>query len=136
MKIIIAILFLAWTCSADYCGGNCPSGNCPTCPCGKNLSLVNAADICKKYSWNQTCCKCIINSGSGGNANYVGYSNSSSSERYYVGLFTINSLNWKYCTGEHAPCSVDDNLNCAIVTYNSQGGWGIWSAAQSCGCIN
>lgn len=134
MKIIFVLAFLAWISFADYCGGNCPLGNCPMCTCGNTTNIVNVTDVCSKGTWNQTCCQCIINIGSGGDASYVGYETSSNSSVSFVGLFQINSLNWQMCNNGTAPCSVADNLKCANMSYTSGGGWKAWSTASLCGC--
>ncbi len=53
------------------CGGNCPTGNCPLCLCGSQTNKLDIASWCSKYTWNQSCCKCIISHGSNSNANYI-----------------------------------------------------------------
>ena len=43
-------------------------------------------------------------------------------------------MNWKSCSGGHAPCDVEANLKCAIDVYR----WGgnsfrLWSTCHVCG---
>merc|ERR1711900_41268 len=53
----------------------------------------------------------------GGNANAV---NENSNGSFDVGLWQVNSMNWKACSGGRAPCDVETNLKCAIDVYR----WG------------
>ena len=117
---------------ADTCGGNCPSNDCSSCPCGTQSSPQDIASWCSQYSWDQSCCECIVNHESGGNANAANQNNNGS---FDVGLFQINDVNWGQCSGGAAPCDVQSNLQCAIKVYQ----WGsnsfkLWSTAAGCGC--
>ncbi|KAA0146268.1 hypothetical protein FNF27_07740 [Cafeteria roenbergensis] len=112
------------------CGGNCPGG-CSKCPCGESSHYVSIADWCAKHSWDQKACRCIVSHESGGNANAV---NENSNGSFDVGLWQVNSMNWKACSGGRAPCDVETNLKCAIDVYR----WGgntfkLWSTCHVCG---
>ena len=129
--LLFLALFLS-SLSADTCGGNCPSNDCSSCPCGTQPSSQDISSWCSQYSWDQSCCECIVSHESGGNANAA---NLNSNGSFEVGLFQINDLNWGQCNGGAAPCDVQSNLNCAIKVYQ----WGgnsfkLWSTAAGCGC--
>ena len=114
------------------CGGNCPSNDCVSCPCGTTPSPQNINYWCSQYSWSQSCCQCIVNHESGGNANALNYNVDNS---YDVGLFQINQVNWGQCNGGNTPCDLNANLQCAIDVWQ----WGgnsfrYWSTAAGCGC--
>jgi len=119
------------------CGGNCPNGGCPQCLCGTTPNVVDTAYWCAQYNWDQTCCKCIADAESKGNANAINYNVDKS---YDVGLWQINSRNWAQCNGGKAPCDPQENLNCAIKVYNwGKNKWGgvngyLWATAKQCGC--
>ena len=134
MKILIffAVLF-ALKGLAENCGGNCPGNKCPSCPCGRSPNRQDPSFWCAKYSkWDQSCCRCIVNHESGGNANAMNYNTNGS---FDVGLFQINKVNWSACSGGNAPCDVNTNLNCAIKVWNWAGGnFNFWSTARGCGC--
>lgn len=57
---IILFCFVVLQIKALTCGGNCPSDTCTECWCGLETKIVSIADECKKYSWNQNCCQCIM----------------------------------------------------------------------------
>jgi hypothetical protein len=121
---------------ADKCGGNCPSNGCSTadgdCLCGTTKKVVDIANWCAKFNWNQKCCQCIVTKESEGNANAVHRSGSS----YNVGLWQINSVNWAQCNGDSRapPCDPQANLNCAIQVYRWGGNsWKPWSTSHRCG---
>ena len=131
MKAIIVLAMLVAVIYAENCGGNCPSGKCPSCPCGTSPLKVDIEATCRKYSWSQTCCKCIIQKESGGNGHAVNYNTNGS---FDVGVFQINKVNWG-CNGGSPPCDVDPNLKCAIKVYQGAGNsWKPWSTAKACGC--
>jgi hypothetical protein len=104
MKLIIALFLVFVVAFADSCGGNCPSGKCPNCYCGTSKNVVDIATWCSKYSWSQSCCKCIVSHESGGNAHALNYNTNGSTD---VGLWQINTVNWGQCSGGHAPCDVN-----------------------------
>ena len=131
MKLVI-FLALAICIMANSCGGNCPSGGCPSCLCGTTTSPQSISFWCSKYTWNQSCCQCVMNKESGGNANALNYNTNGS---YDVGLWQINQMNWGQCNGGSVPCDPTKNLNCAIDVYK----WGgntfkLWSTGAGCGC--
>ena len=136
-----SLLVIIFLCSiavsvADKCSGNCPSGSCSNCYCGTKTNFQSAATWCSKYKeWDQKCCQCIVQAESKGNANAVNYNANAGNGSYDVGLFQINSFNWKACNGGVAPCDVNDNLQCAIKVWK----WGgktfkKWATASRCGC--
>lgn len=101
MKIILLGALLLGLIKADHCGGNCPSARCPTCPCGNAKLMVDIGMWCSKHNWNVQCCKCLVSHESGGNAHAMNYNSNGSTD---VGLWQINSVNWKDCNSGHAPC--------------------------------
>ena len=115
---------------ASNCGGNCPGG-CNSCPCGMTKSYLDIKEWCSKYHWNQENCQCIMIHESEGNANAV---NQNVDGTYDVGLWQIDSVNWKACDRGKTPCDPTENLNCAIDIY----GWGgnTWSLWATCGMCN
>ena len=116
------------------CGGNCPGNNCHSCPCGTTKSYVDIAAVCKRHTWTQGCCQCIVKNESGGNANAACYNTNGT---FDVGVFQVNKTNWSSCSGGNPPCNVDTNLRCAIMVYNWGGKtWKFWSTASKCGCRN
>ena len=135
MKYAILCLLISFiVVSADKCGGNCPSGKCPSCPCGTKGNSINIAEICKRHSWNQNCCACVVRGESGGNSNAMNYNKNGS---YDIGIFQINQIHWKLCSGGKAPCDIGTNVGCAITVYTRAGGrWKPWYAAAKCGCSN
>ena len=118
---------------ADNCGGNCPSGNCPDCKCGWNANYVDAGQACSRFSgWSQSCCRCIIEHESNGNAN-AQHGNGDGSQD--VGLWQINSNNWNECNGGRTPCDVNSNLECAKKIWEWGGNnWNLWATCGVCGC--
>ena len=131
-SFLLAVLLIACAVSADHCGGNCPGGKCPSCPCGTTPSHVDIPTVCKKYSWDQRCCQCVVKAESGGNAHAMNYNANGS---FDVGVFQINNTNWGQCSGGKAPCDVDPNVACAIKVYIwGSHTWKLWSTAKGCGC--
>ena len=123
MRIIVA-LFLLSLAMADSCGGNCPSGNCKNCFCGAGKNMVDISAWCAKYSWNQSCCKCIVSHESAGNAHATTLNENGSSN---VGLWQVNTVNWNACSGGSAPCDPNTNLACAVKVYQNGGNtWKAW----------
>ena len=118
------------------CGGNCPSGHCTTCPCGTVADYRSISDWCSRYSgWKQSSCECIMKQESGGNANEVDTDPEQTS--YDVGLWQIDSYNWKSCSNGMAPCSPEVNLECAEKVFRWGGNtWKNWGACESCGVCN
>merc|ERR1712146_222209 len=117
------------------CGGNCPSNTCSSCDCGTSPNNVNINSYCSKYSdWSQSCCQCIVQHESGGNANAQNHNTNGSDD---VGLFQINDFNWASCSGGSAPCNPDTNTKCAHDVW-SWGGktWKNWATCGACGCCN
>ena len=88
MKVLVLALIVALA-LADSCGGNCPSGRCPSCPCGTSKSPQDISKWCAKYSWSQSCCKCVASHESGGNGHAINYN---SNKSYDVGLWQINDV--------------------------------------------
>lgn len=88
MKSIIFLLLLV-SALADSCGTNCPSGTCTSCPCGKTSNIIDVADWCSQYSWNQNCCKCIVSRESQGNANFMNFDHYGA---FKVGLLQIQQV--------------------------------------------
>jgi len=115
------------------CGGNCPSSDCSSCPCGSSPSSQDIPTWCSKFSgWDQTCCKCIVQHESGGNANAV---NENTNGSFDVGLWQINSVNWPACNGGSAPCDTNANLKCAQQIWGNGGNsFAQWSTCGACGC--
>ncbi len=132
MKFFICLVFLVAAIYADNCGGNCPGNRCPSCPCGTSPARVDIASVCRRYSWSQSCCQCIVSHESGGNAHAMNYN---SNGTFDVGLFQINKVNWASCSGGNPPCDTDTSLSCAIKVYQWGGNtWKLWSTARGCGC--
>lgn len=89
-KLLLLLLALLSLALGDTCGGaNCPTGKCPTCYCGRSTNLVDVSEWCSRYTWNQACCKCIVEYESGGNANALNYNNNGTT---WVGLWQINTV--------------------------------------------
>jgi hypothetical protein len=90
MKILILLLIASVAlCIKTTCSGNCPSKQCLGCPCGQTANPINIAVWCAQYTWNQNCCRCIVQAESGGNANRINFS----LQTYYsVGLLQINEV--------------------------------------------
>ena len=132
-----SLLFVALGLSyvvANNCGGNCPSGRCTTCHCGTSQNHVDIASWCAKHNWSQACCQCVVKHESGGNAHAELHNTNGSDD---VGLWQVNSMNWEQCNGDHAPCDVNQNLQCAIKVYNWGGHtWKLWSTCGACGCCS
>ena len=122
------------TVASSTCGGNCPGG-CNECPCGTSKQSESASSWCSKYSgWDQKSCECIMNHESGANAHAANMNTDSS---YDVGLWQINDQNWASCSGGKAPCSGNDNLNCAKKVFGWGGNtWKLWSTCSICGVCN
>jgi len=118
--------------SLNTCGGNCPSNDCRTCICAGGPTYVNIAQICARYSgWNQNCCQCIVRHESSGNVHAQNHNSNGSDD---VGVFQINSINWKGCNGGRAPCDTDSNLKCAISIWGARHSFAPWSTCHACGC--
>ena len=131
MKYFLLLLVIS-NVFCSNCGGNCPGNNCPSCPCGTTRSPVDIAGVCKRHSWTQNCCQCIVKNESGGNANAACYNTNGT---FDVGVFQVNKINWSHCSGGNPPCNVDTNVRCAIMVYNWGGKtWKYWSTAKKCGC--
>lgn len=132
-KCLLVFEMMRW-CLGSKCGGNCPAGNCTECICGTKTDYQNIETWCSRYQWNQSCCECIVNSESKGNANAV---RKNSDGSYSVGLFQIHEVVWGGCNRGYAPCDLEENLNCAIDVYK----WGdrsfnYWDSAYDCGCTD
>ena len=122
------------TTDASNCGGNCPSGGCDSCPCGMSKSYVDIKEWCSKYHWNQENCECIMKSESEGNANAV---HQNWDRSYDVGLWQIDSVNWKACDRGNTPCDPTENLNCAKDIYGWGGNtWKLWATCGKCNACN
>ncbi|CUG86958.1 unnamed protein product, partial [Bodo saltans] len=70
--------------------------------------------------------RCIVSHESSGNAHAANYNSWDSS--YDVGVWQVNTVNWKDCSGGAAPCNPSTNLQCAIDVWR----WGgntfrLWS---------
>ena len=131
MKSIFLLSLLIVSIYAGNCGGNCPGNRCPSCPCGTTPHHIDIDAICRRHSWSQACCKCIIQHESGGNEHSMNYNTNGS---FDVGVFQINKVNWA-CNGGAAPCDSESNLKCAIHVYQgSRNSWKPWSTARGCGC--
>ncbi len=145
-KAVIALLINSIICcwfvgsvkGADKtCGGNCPGRNCDKCHCPTWRNPVSVSEWCGKNSgWSQACCQCIVQRESGGNANAVRQNiGVSSSYKYDVGLWQINSFNWGACNGGRAPCDLYENLQCAQMVFQWGGNtWRRWNTCTMCGC--
>eukprot|EP00826_Nyctotherus_ovalis_P025725 TRINITY_DN1997_c0_g3_i1.p1 TRINITY_DN1997_c0_g3~~TRINITY_DN1997_c0_g3_i1.p1 ORF type:complete len:136 (+),score=13.53 TRINITY_DN1997_c0_g3_i1:164-571(+) len=133
MKYLILCLLIA-NIFANKCGGNCPGGRCPSCPCGTQRSVVDIGATCRRYSWNQRCCNCVVGRESSGNAHAMNYNRN---RTFDVGIFQINQIHWGHCNGGKAPCDANTNLHCGIRVYQRAGNrWNPWSVARACGCRN
>ncbi len=93
LKLSILLILILYV-QSDLCGGNCPSGKCPTCFCGLNKSMQDIPAMCSKFTWDQSCCRCIVSHESGGNAHAINYNSNGSTD---AGLWQINNLNWGQC---------------------------------------
>lgn len=122
------------TVGSSTCGSNCPGG-CDSCPCGTSTNYQDAATWCAKWSgWSQSQCQCIISHESGGNANAVYQNSGSSSYKWDVGLWQVNSFNWNACNNGNAPCDSNQNLACAKMVYAWGGNsFSLWSTCGACG---
>mmetsp|Transcript_6687 Transcript_6687/g.18890 ORF Transcript_6687/g.18890 Transcript_6687/m.18890 type:complete len:145 (+) Transcript_6687:45-479(+) len=133
MKVIVMVVLgvLAVSVTAGTCGGNCPSNTCGSCPCGTSSNYVDPSSYCSMYSgWSQTCCECIANKESGGNANAMNYNTNDS---FDIGLFQINEINWDSCSGGNAPCDPKANEGCAEKVFQWGGNtWSLWSTCGLC----
>eukprot|EP00826_Nyctotherus_ovalis_P025724 TRINITY_DN1997_c0_g2_i1.p1 TRINITY_DN1997_c0_g2~~TRINITY_DN1997_c0_g2_i1.p1 ORF type:complete len:136 (-),score=2.12 TRINITY_DN1997_c0_g2_i1:150-557(-) len=133
MKYLILCLLIANT-LADRCGGNCSNGRCPSCLCGRQRAPVDYGAVCRRHSWNQRCCTCVVRLESSGNANTINYNRN---RTYDAGLFQVNQIHWGRCNGGRPPCDVNINLRCAIDIYRRAGNrWRPWSVSRRCGCRN
>jgi hypothetical protein len=142
--VVVAALFAVALAEDDFrpvnttgstCGGNCPSAGCPSCKCGTSTNYVNVASYCEKYTdWTQSCCKCIANAESGGNANAENYNTNGS---YDIGVWQINDVNWSSCSGGSPPCNPTTNVECAHLVWTWGGKtWKYWSTCGKCGCCS
>ena len=133
--VIFTIIAMSISMStANTCGGNCPGNACTTCLCGTTANQQNIATWCAKYSWSQSCCQCIVQKESAGNANAQNHNSNGSDD---IGLWQINDFNWGQCNNGNAPCDPTQNLNCAIKVYQWGGNtWKNWATASACGCAN
>eukprot|EP01089_Gocevia_fonbrunei_P015378 TRINITY_DN4489_c0_g1_i1.p1 TRINITY_DN4489_c0_g1~~TRINITY_DN4489_c0_g1_i1.p1 ORF type:complete len:136 (-),score=20.31 TRINITY_DN4489_c0_g1_i1:82-489(-) len=130
--LLLVLVVIVALVDANTCGGNCPSNDCPSCPCGTARDVINIDEVCARHGWNQACCRCIVSHESGGNAHAANHNSNGS---FDVGVFQVNNANWADCSGGHAPCDVNANLQCAIDVYK----WGgntfrLWSTCSACGC--
>ena len=133
MKYFLLLLVVA-NVFCGNCNGNCPGNNCPSCPCGTSRMMVDINAVCRRHTWSQNCCTCIVRNESGGNGHAVCYNRNGS---YDVGVWQINNTHWASCSGGAPPCDVDSNLRCAIMVYNwGRKTWKFWSTAAKCGCTN
>lgn len=124
----------------NTCGGNCYSDDCDdTCPCGTTPAYVNITKYCALADWDQSCCACIMQKESSGNANAM---NLNDDDTYDVGLLQINQGFWETCNKGLAPCNPNTNIDCGLALYNQGGrlgGWGgPWKATcgGSCNCCD
>jgi len=123
--VIVAVLALAVVALAT----NSTNDNCSTCG---SASKVDIDTWCAKHSWGKSCCKCIVEHESGGNAHACHKNNNGSID---AGLWQINQMNWASCSGGKAPCDPSTNLACAIKVYDWGGKtWKLWSTCKTCGC--
>merc|ERR1712038_1335487 len=135
---LVSLALLVASCYSDSCGGNCPSGGCDECICGTSASYVDISEWCSKHSWDQSCCECIVQNESGGNANAL-YQNDGGiyPDSYDLGLWAINDFNWDECNRGTPPCDPADNLECAKDVYRWGGNtWENWSTCSKCGCCD
>jgi len=139
-SLIVSMVFIATLANAQYsCGGNCPSYDCDSeavCYCGYTSNYVDVTSLCNQgasdVGWSVTCCQCIANAESSGNANAINDDDGETSVD--VGVFQINTVNWA-CNGGNPPCDPNSNLACAEQVYQNAGGsWSPWSTASGCGC--
>ena len=145
MKLIILItIFLAFVSTnkikeltGNYCNGNCPNSDCQYCVCGINKNAVDVNNWCKGANWDQSCCRCIVNVISRGNANFM---RSGAWSGYAVGLTGIQGSDGDICGSREnydALCNPDVHLACASKIYEKYGyTWSYWKEAKSCGCDN
>ena len=126
----------------NTCGGNCPSGSCPGnhCPCGvepMQLSTAQVASFCAQHTgaggWSQSCCECIIQRESIGNAHAVDYEQDY--QNFKVGLLQIPDMFWGKCNNGWPPCSTEATLTCAIENWKlGNGTWALWDyTCPNCG---
>jgi len=126
--------------NANTCGGNCPGNRCSSCPCGTSRNVLSDAQIkafCQHgenvygAKWNTDSCLKIAKAESGGNTNAA---NGNSNGSIDIGLWQINSMNWQSCSGGKAPCSVTDNVACAVKVFEWGGNtWKLWSTCAQLG---
>lgn len=114
MKALLLLLLSISLSKSSTCNGNCPGGGCSVCYCGTTQNYIDIEDICKEHSWDQSMCQCIVEHESGGNANALNFNEDDST--YDIGVFQINTVNWKINSG-NPPCNVTQNLLCAIEVY-------------------
>lgn len=110
------------------CGGKLP-GSC------KGRKSVSIASWCSKYSgWSQKSCQCIAQHESAGDAHACNMNIDGSLD---IGLWQINDMNWRSCSGGRAPCDPASNLACAKKTFAWGGNtWKLWSSCSKCGVCN
>jgi len=110
------------------CGGKLP-GAC------QGRSSVSIASWCAKYSgWSQQSCQCIAQHESAGDAHACNMNVDGSLD---IGLWQINDMNWRSCSGGRAPCDPASNLACAKKTFAWGGNtWKLWSSCSKCGVCN
>ena len=59
-KAAVLLCMLLAVVVADSCGGNCANTACPNCICGIKPNKQSIEGWCAKYSWSQSCCRCIM----------------------------------------------------------------------------
>lgn len=99
--------------ATSNCGGNCPSAKCRLCLCPLTKLMVDVNAYCTPTSisgWSDTCCKCIVNSLSGGNAHFQRYVNENQ-----AGVLPISSdsLFYKCKMSGTIVCEPQANKKCA-----------------------
>eukprot|EP00823_Brevimastigomonas_motovehiculus_P007610 TRINITY_DN670_c0_g1_i1.p1 TRINITY_DN670_c0_g1~~TRINITY_DN670_c0_g1_i1.p1 ORF type:complete len:142 (-),score=21.86 TRINITY_DN670_c0_g1_i1:327-752(-) len=102
--------------------------------CGDD-AYVDISEWCGKFTeWSQSCCECIVQHESSGNAHACNRNVGGSID---AGLFQINDMNWDSCSGGSAPCDPNVNLQCAELIWRwGSKTWKFWSTAAACGCTD
>lgn len=102
------------------------------------LLNFQVTDWCQKgardVGWNVNSCKCIVSKESSGNNKDCLLNTNGSTD---VGLWQINSINWKDCNNGKAPCTVAQNYECAKKVFKWGGNtWKYWATCGACGVCN
>jgi hypothetical protein len=132
LKILFATLLILTLVSAQSCGGNCINNWCSTCDCGETPSYPDLDSLCRKYSWNKECCKCIILRVSKGNTNTI-IGRGWGLTVYASGLAIFSE---DECKGSNLQrCDPETTLTCMQSIYSKTNDWSRWySDAKACGC--